>query len=894
MSYLYTIFIFPLVQILELCFTFTFRVFKNAGLSIIGISIFISFLILPFYFFAETIQKKEKELQKKMRLKIEKIKSVFKGDEQYMILSAYYKQNNYHPIYSLRNSINLLIQIPFFIAAYYYISHMQMLKGLSFIFIQDLGKPDALISIGNISINLLPSLMTIINLLSGIIYSRNLGRSEKYQLYIMSIVFLLLLYNSPSALVLYWTMNNIFSLIKNIIQKKENPKRIIYIITIPIIIFIDLFLFFIHRGDLPNRLLAIFLFSLILLFPLLKKITGSTKIILFSYFKNENYLPSYIFILSCLILFMLNGIVIPSSLISSSVSDFSFIGSYTTPIPFIIETSLQSIGIFLFWPIIIYFVFSKRIRNILSYIMIILAVVSLINVFTITENFGFFTTTMLFSDPKSFSLIPYPYILNIIILSVVLILLFFILFKNKKNFILSGQIIAISSLLIISIINIKQINDDYQIIKEKYMYQDKNLSNLEIEYTFSKTGKIVLFIFLDTAIGSYVPFIFEEKPELLNSMYGFNYYLNCVSFSNHTLIGGLPVFGGYEYTPISINKRGNTSLLDKQKEAYLLLPYLFSKEGYSITITDPPFDNFKATNLSIFSDYPEFDVKNLIGKYTASWLRENKDIETINISELLKNNLLCFSFLKCAPLFLRLFIYDRGNWLKLKENSNNQLTISIIDDYSFLYNLNKITEFSENGDTFTSIYSHLPHDSAMLQAPDYIPVNNVTNIGTSIFADNSTYNLTIASFLLLGKWFDFLKENEVYDNTRIIIVSDHGRGSLNIHNNIRLPNGDLLYTYNPVLMFKDFYTFGSPVQHDEFMSNGDAIFFAMNGIINEPINPFTNTLLKPDKDNGITLTTIGAVSTYRHGKNIYNIGSQQWLYVNNNIFISDNWRVITE
>ena len=49
--------------------------------------------------------------------KIKDIKAVFKGDERYMILSAYYRQNNYHPLYSLRGMLGLLFQLHFFISS---------------------------------------------------------------------------------------------------------------------------------------------------------------------------------------------------------------------------------------------------------------------------------------------------------------------------------------------------------------------------------------------------------------------------------------------------------------------------------------------------------------------------------------------------------------------------------------------------------------------------------------------------------------------------------------------------------------------------------------------------------------------------------------------------------
>ncbi|WP_255804214.1 hypothetical protein [Treponema denticola] len=88
---------------------------------------------------------KERELQKKLKHKIDDIKAVFSDDERYMILSTYYRQNNYHPIYSLRGMLGLMLQIPFFIAAYHFLSGLVLLQGSSFLFLANFGKPDALI-----------------------------------------------------------------------------------------------------------------------------------------------------------------------------------------------------------------------------------------------------------------------------------------------------------------------------------------------------------------------------------------------------------------------------------------------------------------------------------------------------------------------------------------------------------------------------------------------------------------------------------------------------------------------------------------------------------------------------------------------------------------------------
>jgi hypothetical protein len=741
--------------------------------------------------------------------------------------------------------------------------------------------------------------MTLINVISGAVYTRGLATKDRIQLYGMSLIFLLLLYNSPSGLVIFWTINNVFSLAKNIIQKTKHPKLIVFIILLPVILALDLFLLFIHSGDLPNRLLTAIVASLTLILPFFGNIAQFFR--RFPLIKNQslinNPLPAYFFILSCGILFLLHGGIVPSVLIASSVDEFSFVGSRTTPFPFIFQTLQQGAGIFLFWPIAVYLLCSVKQRHVLTVILIILVAVAMVDIFLITENFGFLTTTMFFSEVKPFLLIPSAYILNVVLVCVAIIILFFVSYFNKTKIILSFLVITLASLFGYNIINLTKIHDDFLIVNKQRGGGGVNVNietvNIMPQYTFSKTGRNVILIMLDCAVGGYVPYIFEEKPQLTSQMAGFLWYRNTVSFANHTLIGALPIYGGYEYTPTMINNRDREPLLDKQKEAYLLLPKIFSDNGYSVTVTDPPFDNHLFSNLAVFADHTEIDAKNLIGKYTMQWLREHQDINTLNITELLDNNLIRFSFFKSAPLFLRTFIYDKGNWLTLT-SSSDQITESVIDDYAFLDMLDGITSFSETGDTYTALYAHLPHGSAFLQAPDYIPVQQVTNKGMSLLADDTRFHLMTASFLLLGKWFDYLKEHNVYDNTRIILVADHGRGSANFPGNLGLPNGDSLQSYNALLMVKDFNAEGDIEKSDAFMTNGDVPLLVLHDIINNPVNPFTRIPLQADKDNGIAIATIGALSTYRHRKNSYNIGRNQWLYVKDNIFDPANWRTTPE
>ena len=188
-------------------------------------------MILPLYKRADAIQEEENNKHKQMEKWERHIKRTFKKDEKFMMLQTYYNQQNYKVWYSLRSTFSILLQIPFFIAAYNYLSNLSELYGVGFWLINDLSQPDKMIRLGNIGyINLLPILMTIFNLLSLYIYSKGQPVKSKIQGCMLAVVFLILLYNSPSGLVLYWTCNNLYSLVKNVVFKsKKSVKKDIQI-----------------------------------------------------------------------------------------------------------------------------------------------------------------------------------------------------------------------------------------------------------------------------------------------------------------------------------------------------------------------------------------------------------------------------------------------------------------------------------------------------------------------------------------------------------------------------------------------------------------------------------------------------------------------------------------
>ncbi len=101
----YNIFISPIELIIDWVFNFFVRELPFLGIlgAIVGVSLAINFLALPIYNISDTLQDKERKIQEKLKPGIQRIKAVFFGDERFMILQTFYKENHYHPLLMLKD-----------------------------------------------------------------------------------------------------------------------------------------------------------------------------------------------------------------------------------------------------------------------------------------------------------------------------------------------------------------------------------------------------------------------------------------------------------------------------------------------------------------------------------------------------------------------------------------------------------------------------------------------------------------------------------------------------------------------------------------------------------------------------------------------------------------------
>ncbi|MDR2551680.1 MAG: YidC/Oxa1 family membrane protein insertase [Treponema sp.] len=881
---LYTIIIFPLEQIMETAYVFFYRVFDNPVMAVLGISFAVGVFTLPLYLMAEKLKEAERDIQQKMEPVVKNIKAVFSGDERFMRLATYYRENNYHPVYALRNSISLIIQIPFFIAAYHFLSNLSALDGVSFGPIADLAKPDGLFAFGGFTVHILPLAMTAANCLSAALYTRGFPLRDKVQLYGMAAVFLVLLYNSPSGLVLYWTGNNVFSLAKNILQKTKYPGKTTYDILSTAAIILDCFLLFFHSGLFLKRAALALVLLGIPFFPVLSRLLASLKKNgLFSENPGEDDKNTRIFVLSLGTLFFLSGLVIPSALIASSVQEFSFAGN--SPFPFIVHTIFQSAGFFLFWPLSFYRLFGGIGKSGATIFAVILAVLAGVNTFLFPGDYGYLTPLMTFSQKVAAD--QRTILLNIAAIFAVSVMMA-ALFRFQKKLLPIILTVAVFAFAIYGGMNGVKMYREYKHFRS-YTALDGPADLSKPVYRFSKTGRNMLVIMLDRAISGYVPYIFDETPGLKDSFDGFTWYKNTISFGGFTNFGAPGIFGGYEYAPLEMQKRDTVPLAEKHNEALLLLPRLFLDRGFEVTVTNPPYANYQwIADLSIFAPWPQIRAENLDEKYTVQWQTQNLAMaaKTANI---LKERLIRFSFFKFAPSLFRRFIYDDGNWLYPREPP---IPTATFVNYAILDMLPSLTSVTaEPVNTYTALTNDLTHEPSFLEVPGYTLSAKPVNRGGGPFAHEDHYHVNTAALILLGKWFDHLRAEGVYDNTRIIIVSDHGRNLYtDFPGNITLPNGHCLEFYTALFLVKDFNAEGFSVD-DSFMTNADTPLLALSGLVENPVNPWTGKRLESDKENGITLTTSQLWEVGKHPRYTFDIKKDEWLHVQGNIFDPASWRM---
>ncbi len=684
--------------------------------------------------------------------------------------------------------------------------------------------------------------MTAINIIAGLIYSKGHKPKEKIQLIITALVFLFILYNSPSGLVLYWTMNNLISLVKNVFYRFGGATKR-----------------FCNFQSLVCRAK-----------------TGPVQ-------KNSNGKPKDcggkksekgVFFASSLALAILTGLAIPSIIIESEPNAFCYIDNIKSPLVFLANVFLQSLSTFFIWPLCFYFLFSDRIKKAFSFFFPTLLVFSTINAFLFTGNYGPLSQDLDFMQSQTFFVAPSAFTINFAIFIAICALR---LVDQKKcaNAFFSTTIVICICLCSYSFMNVKTIKKSY-----KNMEPPKSESAPTRELALSRTKKNVIVFMQDRMLGTMVDDIFKADESLKDGFDGFVFFPNTVSFGTLTMLGSPGLFGGYDYTPWEINQNKSKTLQQKHNEALLSMPLNFLSADFDVYVCDLPYENYYEQPVAaMYKDWPAIKRTPLRGKHSGLYLK-SKGLENPNyLSGAIKRNLIMVSAFKIsAPIFRRLIHHNV--WWNTTEKDKYSLFVDNFSELHFLPQL--FTDDSQKG-AFIIIDNEATHE------PSAVNKDGTPKAYSEKGADFDSHTAAMSAYKIFFEW---LKKQNLYDNTRIIIVSDHGFG----YNSGKFDNSAGVPPYNKektnaTILLKDFDSRGELFIDMTFMTNADTPFLATKNIILNAKNPWTgNSYQVKDKGSRVKICSPDAESTRNRNHKKFDIADDDWHSVSGDIFKSENWK----
>jgi YidC/Oxa1 family membrane protein insertase len=192
-----------------------YNLIGNYGWAIILLAVITQIIMLPL-----TLKSfKTLAIMKRIQPSIKNIQLKYADNPKRMQLEIFntYKINKINP---LGGCLPTILQFPIFWAFFTILRNICELRNEPWIlWIKDLSSPDKLFQIGVFSINILPLIMGIIMLVQQKITTTATAvpidnNIYDKMVYIMPMLFTIMFWSFPSGLVIYWIINNLFSLLE--------------------------------------------------------------------------------------------------------------------------------------------------------------------------------------------------------------------------------------------------------------------------------------------------------------------------------------------------------------------------------------------------------------------------------------------------------------------------------------------------------------------------------------------------------------------------------------------------------------------------------------------------------------------------------------------------------
>lgn len=629
----------------------------------------------------------------------------------------------------------------------------------------------------------------------------------------------------------------------------------------------------------------------------------------------------------CAFLIVLVGCVAPGTVLDRSAASFIDPLTYADPTWYLAHSLCQAIGAFGVWPTLLYAFSSDRGRVALNAAMLALCVAGLLNFLLVSSGQKRLKWTMEFVRSLSFD--PVELVVNtlcVCALCLGLVAAWLRGFQVMRHIAPTMLVMATATMTVSFALTLPGIS---QTVAEETTVLQEQAQN-QPSFTLSRTGKNVVVIMMDRALGTYFPFITEELPQLKEQFRGFTFYENTVSYSNKTNVASPCVYGGYDYTPERSYQNNHKKLVSKQNEALKVLPVLFKKNGYDVTVLDPTYANYGyVPDPSIFNKYG-------IPAYNAMYYYQDPDL-CANVAANNKVNFFRYGLLRISPALVQGLIYGEGSWLRSSDfifgreqtvDPSNQKSWGVKPDFvrsvNSLNRMEEMTTITDQGKGFLMMSNDAMHEPCILQRPDYTPEYTVDNtnadaesprtltvgnttIEMTTYMQEGIYSCNAAGLLALGRWFDYLRAEGVWDNTRVIICADHGYDVFSVADRVIDADLDQLYAsaqgdvsrfldadaYHPLLLVKDFGENGALTTDETFMTHADVPSLAAQGAVRAAVNPFTGNPLAASKDQKKEVHVFATHNWNPSVNNGYTFGTDgAWFSVSKDMRKGSNWKLI--
>ena len=543
-----------------------------------------------------------------------------------------------------------------------------------------------------------------------------------------------------------------------------------------------------------------------------------------AFIKNTDFVPSIkSFCLCLLLMFVVFGIYLPLGLIMSAPMDF-----YTTADlkDLWIAEGCIGFGLFFIYPLII-FCILKKYRKTIFWLAWGLCLIFMVSTFVFKAPNSALNLLMQFEEPPTFSVFDYALVSTLYIICSIFISSYIMRYQRIKHFNLFMAALLFSYVLSTA----NGLTSFYKLLNHL-----KNESTSQFNVSLSSQQKNVLIIFLDRAISGFFPLITEEKPELKSELTGFVYYPYTVSFAPSTLYSAPSLFGGYQYTPLKLQNDTKRRMVDKHNESITLLPEAFRKSGYRVSLFGMPYINYDDFEKERFyhSDIELIDTKNSDFRYHG----------------LLKTNMMWFVIFRIVPPIFKGAIYNNGAYLT-GNTWGDFLRFFAFGEYqkfeSFIQNVTLDDAPSGEFCIFMSLLTHSPTELS----EDYQFLNNSDTpkeqkSKTLRYANH--YNVNMLAYMEIIKLIKKLKQNGVYNNTKIIIMSDHGY----LIDDIDHVKPEITRN-NSLLLVKDFNANGDLRTDTTFMTSADVPYLATYHAVSDKYNPFDLKETIKEKNKGVDI-----------------------------------------